>query len=118
VEQTTGIFERTRRILKDQEYEEQGISFGMPGKEQLCNQRIEETGQEELENACQHVERLEQHYYEQEGTIEKESIITEDNALDSSDINDKSVTCQKAKVCQEWENWKRTKDSHEEDNSN
>jgi hypothetical protein len=46
---------------------------------QLCNQRFEVTGQEELENACHHMERLEQHYYEQEGTIKKESIITEDN---------------------------------------
>jgi hypothetical protein len=46
-------------------------TFTIKGIGQLCNQRSEETGQEELENACQHVERLEQHYYEQEGITEK-----------------------------------------------
>jgi hypothetical protein len=64
------------------------------------------------------VERPEQHYYEQEGITEKESIITADNALGSSGSNDESVICQKAKVCQEWKHWKRTKDSHKEDNIN
>jgi hypothetical protein len=91
------------------------ITFKIKDNGQLCNQKFEVTGQEELENACQHVERLE-HYYKQKGTIEKESIITEDNGLDSSDSSDssdESVKCQKAQVCQEWKNWKRTKDSHE-----
>jgi hypothetical protein len=62
-------------------------TFKIKDVEQLCRQRFEEIWQEEWENICQHVEKLEQLYYEQEGIIEDniERIIIEDNGVDSSD---------------------------------
>jgi hypothetical protein len=60
------------------------------------------------------VEKPEQLYYEQEGIIEDaiEHIILK--IMEWTAVMNQ-VTCQKAKVCQEWKNWKRAKDSCEED---
>ncbi|KDR13766.1 hypothetical protein L798_12059 [Zootermopsis nevadensis] len=67
-------------------------TFKIKDVEHLCRQRFEEIGQEEWENVCRHVEKLEQICYEREGVIEDaiERIIIEDNGVDRSSGSDES----------------------------
>ncbi|KDR19340.1 hypothetical protein L798_06847 [Zootermopsis nevadensis] len=44
-------------------------TFKIEDVEYLCRQRFEEIGQEEWDSLCQHVQKPEQIYYEQEGII-------------------------------------------------
>jgi hypothetical protein len=67
-------------------------TFKIKDVEPLCCQRFEEIGQEQWENVCQHVEKLEQLYCELEGIIEDaiDRKIMKDNGVDSSDSSDAS----------------------------
>ncbi|KDR23107.1 hypothetical protein L798_15188 [Zootermopsis nevadensis] len=67
-------------------------TFKIKNVQHMRRQRFEEIGQEEWDNVCQHVDKPEQIYYEQEGIIEDaiERIIVEDNRVNSNGTDESS----------------------------
>jgi hypothetical protein len=74
------------------------MTFKIKDIKRLCRQRFKEIGQEEWDNVCQQVEKVE-HYYEKEGIIKDatEHIIIEDNEVESSDSSNESIDTSESK---------------------
>jgi hypothetical protein len=61
-------------------------TFRTNNVKRLCEQRFKETGEDKWISVCEHVDKLEKQYCEQEGIIKEriESIIITDNGMSSS----------------------------------